>query len=134
MLSSDSAMLVVDDDFSAQQNIQEILNDAGYKHVHVANDGKQGIEKVRAAEASGGMYKIVFLDWDMPEMDGLTFLKICRGEYGLKDVAIIMVTNYTDQKSLMLALGCGATTFMKKPISTEALLHKIEHISNWIDG
>ncbi|MDD3371975.1 MAG: hypothetical protein PHE27_09150, partial [Alphaproteobacteria bacterium] len=61
-------------------------------------------------------------------------LKICRGDLALKDVAIIMITAFTDQKSLILALGNGATTFMKKPVSGEAIMNKVEQIANWIDA
>jgi two-component system chemotaxis response regulator CheY len=134
MLSLDSPILLVDDDVVMQQTTQKALHTAGYTNIDLADNGKQALEKIKTVLEAKKMYKIIFLDWNMPEMDGLAFLKICRGELALKDVAIIMVTSFTDQKSLILALGSGATTFMKKPVSAESILRKLEQIATWIDA
>ena len=134
MLSLDAPLLLVDDDVAMQRSTEKALNSAGYTNIHVADNGKIALEKIKAAIEAGQMYKIIFLDWNMPEMDGLEFLKICRGELCLKEVAIIMITAFSDQKSLILALGSGATTFMTKPVEAEAILAKVEQIANWIDA
>ena len=134
MLSPDAPILLVDDDVVMLQTTQKVLNGAGYTNIHVAKDGEEALAMMKAAIAAKNMYKIIFLDWNMPKMDGLAFLKICRGELALRDVAIIMVTSFTDQKSLILALGSGATIFMTKPVADDAILRKVEQIANWIDA
>ncbi|MFA4993915.1 MAG: response regulator [Bdellovibrionales bacterium] len=134
MLPSDTPILLVDDDVVMLQTTQKILNGAGYKNIQTANNGEEALTMIKAVLNTEKMYKIIFLDWDMPKMDGLAFLKICRGDLALKDIAIIMLTSFTDQKSLILALGSGATSFMTKPVAAEALLNKVEQISNWIDA
>jgi len=134
MLSPDAPILIVDDDVAMQQTTIKALNDAGYINVQIAKNGNEALDKIKAVLKTKDMFKIILLDWNMPEMDGLTFLKLCRSDLSLKDVAIIMVTAYTDQKSLILALGNGATTFLPKPVSPETLLRKIEQIGNWIDA
>lgn len=134
MLPVDMPILIVDDDIALKQSAQNALSGAGYKNVHMASNGKEALQKIETALAEKNMYKIIFLDWNMPEMDGLAFLKICRAELVLKDVAIIMITSFTDQKSLILALGSGATTFMTKPISSEAFVRKVDQIANWINA
>jgi two-component system chemotaxis response regulator CheY len=133
MLPLDAPLLLVDDDVVMQRSMEKILSDAGYTNLHIADNGKVALDMIKAAMAADQVYKIIFLDWNMPEMDGLAFLKICRGELALKNVAIIMVTAFTDQKSLILALGSGATTYMTKPVSAESILRKVEQIGNWID-
>ncbi|MFA5041238.1 MAG: response regulator [Bdellovibrionales bacterium] len=134
MLSSDTPLLLVDDDVAMRDSTVKLLSEAGYKNIHVANNGKEALEKIKAVVKTDNMYKIIMLDWNMPEMDGLSFLKVCRGDLALKDVAIIMMTSNTDQKSLILALGSGATTFLPKPVSAETLLRKVEQIGNWINA
>jgi CheY-like chemotaxis protein len=134
MLSYGAPILLVDDSPAIQQSVQKTLNGAGYANIHLASDGKEALDKIKAATAADQMYKIIFLDWKMPEMDGLEFLKICRGDLNLKDVAIIMLTSVTDQKSLILAMGSGATSFMTKPVSPEAILKKVEQVGNWIEA
>ncbi|MDD3030175.1 MAG: response regulator [Alphaproteobacteria bacterium] len=133
MLSLNAPILVVDDDLSTQTSIEGFLKEAGYSNVHTASNGKNALDKIQEILEQGTMFKIILLDWDMPEMDGLTFLKACRGDLGLKDVTIIMISAFTNQKNLILALGCGADTFIPKPISGEALLRKIEQMAHWID-
>lgn len=134
MLSPDAPILLVDDDVVMLQTTQKVLNGAGYTNIHVAKDGEEALALMKASIAAKNIYKIIFLDWNMPKMDGLAFLKICRGDLALRDVAIIMVTSFTDQKSLILALGSGATTFMTKPVTGDAILRKVEQIANWIDA
>jgi CheY-like chemotaxis protein len=134
MLSPDAPILLVDDDVVMLQTTQKILNGAGLKNIHLAGNGKEALDKIKVALEAKQMFKIIFLDWNMPEMDGLSFLKVCRGDLAIKDVAIIMITSFSDQKSLILALGSGATTFMTKPVSSDALLRKVEQIANWIDA
>lgn len=134
MSRSDFPILIIDDDPTIRQSTREVLSEAGYDNIQEAGDGKEALEMIRAARAKKEMYKIIFLDWNMPQMDGLSFLKVCRGDLALKDVAIIMITSFTDQKSLILALGNGATTFMTKPVSSEAILRKVEQIAKWIDS
>jgi two-component system, chemotaxis family, chemotaxis protein CheY len=134
MLSLDAPILIVDDDVATLKSIRGVLSSAGYTHIHVAEDGEAALAMIKTALAANNVYKIIFLDWNMPKIDGLALLKICRGELALRDVAIIMVTSFTDQKSLILALGSGATTFMTKPVADETILRKVEQIANWIDA
>jgi two-component system chemotaxis response regulator CheY len=134
MLPTDVPFLLVDDDVVMQTTTTKVLNNAGYTNIQVANNGKEALDKIKTVVKTKDMFKIILLDWNMPEMDGLSFLKICRADLCIKGVAIIMITSFTDQKSLILALGNGATTFMTKPVSGETLLKKIEQIGNWIDA
>ncbi len=134
MLSMNARILLVDDSIAMRQTVCNALHAAGYTNVDIAGDGKEATTKIKDAITNQDMYKIIFLDWNMPEMDGLSFLKLCRGELGLKDVAIIMLTAVADQKSLVEALGAGATSYMTKPVPVEAILRKVEQVGAWIDA
>jgi two-component system, chemotaxis family, chemotaxis protein CheY len=134
MLSHDAPILLVDDSMAIRQTVQKALNSAGYTNIDVASNGNEALDKIKDAITANQLYKIIFLDWKMPDMDGLAFLKICRSDLNLKDVAIIMLTAVTDQKSLILAMGSGATSFMIKPTSAEAILKKVEQVGNWIEA
>ena len=132
MLQKDSPILLVDDSMAMRQTVKNILSLNGYTNVHVASNGKEALAKIKSAFENSQMYKVIFLDWNMPEMDGMEFLKICRGDLDLKEVAIIMLTAVSDQKSVITALGSGATSYITKPVSAETVLKKIEQISGWL--
>jgi len=134
MLSKDAPILLVDDSLAAQQSVTHTLNSVGYKNIDCANNGKEALDFLKASIEKQRTYKIIFLDWKMPEMDGLSFLKTCREDMGMRDVAIVMLTAVTDQKSLIMALGSGATSFMTKPVSHEAILRKMDQIGSWLEA
>ncbi len=69
----------------------------------------------------------------MPEMDGLTFTKICRNDLDLHDLALIMLTAVSDQKSILTALRSGASFYITKPVSAEAVLKKLEQVGEWYE-
>jgi two-component system chemotaxis response regulator CheY len=133
MMPKDSSILLVDDSMAMRQTVKSVLASSGYVNVHLASNGKEALAKIRGALDSRQMYKVIFLDWNMPEMDGLEFLKICRNDMELDDVAIIMLTAVSDQKSVVTALGAGATSYITKPVSAETIIKKLEQIGNWID-
>jgi len=132
MMQKESPILLVDDSMAMRQTVKNVLGGVGYNNVHVASNGKEALDKIRDATKTGTMYKVIFLDWNMPEMDGLAFLRVCRGDLDLKDVAIIMLTAVSDQKSVVTALGSGATSYITKPVSAETIVKKIEQIGNWL--
>ena len=133
MIAKDSLLLLVDDSMAMRQTIKNVLTDEGFKNIHTASDGKEAMARIKGAMENDQMYNIIFLDWHMPEMDGLEFLKTCRNEMGLKKVAIIMLTAVSDQKSVITALNSGATSYITKPVSAKTLLTKIEQVSEWLE-
>lgn len=132
MIPKESRILLVDDSLVMRMTVTSALSSAGYKDVQGASNGKEALERIKEALRDGTMYKVIFLDWNMPEMDGLAFLHACREELGLKDVAIIMLTAVTDQKSMMMALTHGATSYITKPVSSEIILEKMEQVGSWL--
>jgi len=133
-MQKDSPILLVDDSMAMRQTVKNALISLGHLNVQVASNGKEALAKIRSAIEAQQMYEIIFLDWNMPEMDGLAFLKVCRGDLGLKDVAIIMLTAVSDQKSVVTALSSGATSYITKPVSVETISKKIEQVSTWMNN
>ena len=71
---------------------------------------------------------IVLLDWNMPEMDGMQFLKKVRAMPAYKDLPIIMVTSDAAKYSIVEALQNGATDYIVKPFDQKVLMEKITEI------
>ena len=68
---------------------------------------------------------LVFLDWNMPEMDGLEFLKRVRSMEKYKDLPIVMVTSEAAKYDVVEALQSGATDYIVKPVNEKAFKSKV---------
>ena len=68
---------------------------------------------------------LVFLDWNMPEMDGMEFLKKVRAMPIYKDIPIIMVTPESAKYSVVEAVQSGVTDYIVKPISEKIFMEKL---------
>ena len=71
---------------------------------------------------------IIFLDWNMPEMDGMQFLKKVRAMPNYKDLPIIMVTSEAAKYNVVEALLSGATDYIIKPVHEKIFKEKILQI------
>ncbi len=108
------AILVVDDEIDACQNIADILGDCGYR-VDVAYDGFSALELVRTHT-----YDIALLDLKMPGMDGLTLYREIK-KLSAGTVAII-VTAFAAQGTANEALAAGAMDVFPKPVDFPKLM------------
>lgn len=114
-------ILTVDDSTTMRRIIVNTLARLGFKDVVQADNGKTGLAKLE--EVSG--VDLIITDWNMPEMDGLEFVKHTRqGPY--KDVPILMVTTNAAKEDIVEALQAGVNNYVVKPFTPETLKEKIE--------
>ena len=88
-----------------------------------AENGKKAFQLLEANKVS-----LVFLDWNMPEMDGMTFLKKVRAMPDYKELPIIMVTSESARYSVVEALQNGATDYIVKPVREKVFIEKLEEL------
>jgi len=88
-----------------------------------AENGKQALRQLEGNDVS-----IVFLDWNMPGMDGIDFLKMVRFMPKYKDLPIIMVTSERGKFSVIEALQSGATDYIVKPVNAKVFKEKVQDI------
>ena len=72
--------------------------------------------------------QIVFLDWNMPGMDGIDFLKIVRAIPKYKELPIVMVTSERGKFSVIEALQYGVTDYIVKPVREKIFQEKVSDI------
>jgi two-component system chemotaxis response regulator CheY len=105
--------------------IVNILSAFGYKDVVEAEHGREGLDKLGQGE-----FKVIISDWNMPEMDGLEFVKEVRAK-GSK-IPIIMVTTNAEKNHVIAALQAGVDDYVVKPFTMvvqRALKEKIETLA-----
>lgn len=112
--------LVIDDSRTVRVIIGSILRELGHDVVEAAN-GREGLERLQ--ETAG--VELVLVDWNMPEMNGLDFIKVVRSQRMYDPLRIMMVTTESEQQQLLRALDAGANEYVMKPFTKEILIAKL---------
>ncbi len=116
-------ILVVDDMATMRKIIKSLLTQLGYPNVDEAENGKEALLKLRQSK-----YDLVLLDWNMPEMDGITLLQEIRKDPSLKDIPVIMVTAEAKKENVLQAIQAGANNYIVKPFTAEVLKEKLDKV------
>ena len=114
-------MLLVDDSVTMRRIQKTQVGGLGITDVLEAGDGQEALSKLK----SNMPIDLVLLDWNMPVMDGITFLKTVRADEAFKDVKIIMCTSESEKSRVVEALKAGANNYIVKPFTPEALKEKL---------
>jgi two-component system chemotaxis response regulator CheY len=111
----------VDDARTVRRILKRILEDAGYEAIEAEN-GSDAL----AWLASGQRAHVVFVDWEMPEMNGIAFVAKVRANPAYKDLRIVMVTKETRLHNVKEALDAGADEYIMKPFTRDVVLDKLQ--------
>jgi len=115
-------ILVVDDEIQLIEMVQMRLEANGYDVV-AANDGEEGIEKVKSENPD-----LIILDIMMPKMDGFEVCKILKNDPQYSKIPIIFLSARVQEEDLETGEENGADAFVKKPFETSDLLAKIKEL------
>jgi two-component system, chemotaxis family, chemotaxis protein CheY len=112
--------LVIDDSRTMRRIVSRILIGFGYE-VTEAADGQEGLD----ALADGPLPDLACIDWNMPVMDGLTFVTQVRADERLRGITLLMVTTESEYGQIVRALAAGAHEYLIKPFTADALQEKL---------
>ncbi len=110
--------LVVDDSRVIRKVARRILEDIGFE-IAEASDGMEALAWCRAA-----MPDAVLLDWNMPMMAGIEFLRHLRLEPGGDKPTVVFCTVENDIERIREALDCGANEYIMKPFDGDIIASK----------
>jgi DNA-binding response OmpR family regulator len=119
-------VLVVDDDHYMRKVVRTMLTVIGVRQIHEAVDGTSGLNAIREIGPD-----LVLVDWEMPTIDGMQFVRLVRwpgGACPVPDVPIIMLTGHGDRWRVVEAARLGVHEYLLKPVSTKALLDRLVSI------
>lgn len=125
-------ILIVDDHFLARQIVTNVLRDHAITSADAATDGREAVEMICNAFEMGTPYDIVFLDWNMPGMEGIDVLTHFRADRRFNKTAFIMLTAAADQSEVMRAIKAGATAYIVKPVAHTTVSKKLHEVMEWL--
>lgn len=117
-------IITVDDSSTMRRIIKNTLKKIGYSDdILEAENGKDALDVLSANNVD-----VIITDWNMPVMDGLTFVKKIRSDKKYDDTPIIMVTTEAAKEDIILALQSGVNNYVVKPFTPDVLKDKIETV------
>jgi CheY-like chemotaxis protein len=122
-MSGRRAVLIVDDDPFIRKLILTTLEGVAEFDLHEARDGEEAVQT--AARESP---RLVFLDIDMPRMDGIEACRQMRGDPAMAGAKIVMLTATAEDSARQRAQQAGADYFLTKPFSPLELLRLVAEL------
>jgi two-component system, chemotaxis family, chemotaxis protein CheY len=113
-------VLVVDDSAIMRKVIEQILEMLGHEAVPAAN-GVEAFERLKEHDD----VQLILLDWNMPEMNGIEFLRAVKERPALAKIPVIMLTTESERRKMIEAIEAGAKHYLTKPFQPETLATKI---------
>ena len=114
--------LIVDDSRVVRRFAREILRDLDF-HTEEAENGSVALELCRRR-----MPELILLDWNMPIMNGLEFLRALRAEPGGDQPKVVFCTTESELDRIREAVMAGADEYIMKPFDSEIVAGKVAQV------
>lgn len=115
--------LIIDDSRAMRRILARIMKPLGFDIVEAAN-GQEGLDRLNETDD----VEVILVDWNMPVMNGVEFVKTVRAVDQYRSTKIVMVTTETETAQMVRALMAGVDEFVMKPFTAEILVSRLRHI------
>ena len=122
MTTNEQVCLVVDDSRIVRKVARRILEAHGFMIAEAVN-GEDALDQCRSK-----LPDCILLDWNMPVMNGLTFLKSLRAEFGPDNPPVVFCTTENEVDRMLSALEYGAQEYIMKPFDADILTSKFAQL------
>lgn len=121
-------ILLVEDDLVDAMTFKRALQDLEIKNeiVHTLN-GEEALKYLRTEQNEEPCF--IFLDLNMPKMNGIDFLKIAKFDEALKKIPVIVLTTSDNEKDIMESFELGIAGYMLKPADYKAFVDAIRTVN-----
>ena len=116
--------LIIDDSRAMRRILRQIVQPLGFDILE-AGDGQEGLDQLSAHPDE---IELTLVDWNMPVMNGLEFVKRVRSDAAYADMKLMMVTTETEPAQMARALMAGVDEFVMKPFTADILVEKLRLI------
>lgn len=126
------SILLVEDDFVDIMNIQRAFKKNNIINpLHVAHNGVEALELLRGPRKLNTIPKIILLDINMPQMNGIEFLKEIRTDEELKSLHVFIMTTSSDDNDRWNAYQLNVAGYILKPLSFEKFTSSVSILNNY---
>lgn len=116
-------ILLVDDSRTVRAVGKRYADSMGLESFEAEN-GQKALDVLREHQD----IDVVLLDWNMPVMDGITFLKALREEPRARQPVVVMCTTENDMSRIVEAMQAGANEYIMKPFTEDIVREKLKEV------
>jgi two-component system chemotaxis response regulator CheY len=120
-MSQQQRAMVVDDSRAIRMILGRTLREMGWQ-VAEAHNGRDAWGRLTAQAEP---FALILVDWNMPEMNGIEFVRAVRGDSRYAETKLMMVTTETQVEQIMTALEAGANEYVMKPFTSDVIHGKL---------
>jgi two-component system chemotaxis response regulator CheY len=113
--------LIIDDSRAMRSILRRIVSGLSFETAE-AGHGQEALDQMEA----GLDPDLCLIDWNMPVMDGYTFVTRVRANPAWRNVTLMMVTTESEQGQIVRALAAGAHEYVIKPFTPDAIVEKLQ--------
>jgi two-component system chemotaxis response regulator CheY len=117
-------VLVVDDSRAMRMILKQILREIGFEDVSEAGHGRDALAHLDRHPDTA----LALIDWNMPEMNGLELLTALQADSRFASMRRMMVTTESEMPQIVKAIEAGASEYVMKPFTREAIKEKLRMI------
>jgi CheY-like chemotaxis protein len=119
-------ILFIEDDEIEVMKLNRTLNSLELKHnFEEAQDGEMALDKLKSNQV---LPDIIFLDLNMPKMNGIEFLRILKGNDTLKYIPTVILTTSNNRKDVLECYSIGVSGYIIKPLKYDDYVIKIKAV------
>jgi two-component system response regulator len=134
VLDSEITILLVDDDVDCRMMIRDAIaqSEVGHRVFEVCS-GEAAMDFLyrRGEWAQAPRPGLIYLDIEMPGMDGQSVLKAIKADADLRDIPVVMMTGVSDEQEMRLAAKAGANSYTIKPANADQFLKTVLMSANY---
>jgi two-component system chemotaxis response regulator CheY len=113
--------LIIDDSRAMRSILRRIVTELGFE-AEEAGHGQEALDKLEA----GLQPELCLIDWNMPVLDGYSFVSAVRKNPEWRNITLMMVTTESSHDQIVRALAAGAHEYVIKPFTAEAIAEKLD--------
>lgn len=115
-------MLIIDDSPTMRRYLASIAGELDIE-AGMAVDGRDALAQMESHINSG--FDVALVDWDMPRMNGLQFVRAVRARPEFSSTKLMMVTSHNALQDIRVAISAGADDYLMKPLDSAMIAEKL---------
>lgn len=117
-------ILLIEDDAIEVMKLERAISKLGVEHQLIkARDGEEALGLL---QAGGSLPDVVFLDLNMPKINGIDFLKILKADERLRFLPTVILTTSANRKDMLECYKIGVAGYLIKPLKYDDYVNKIK--------